>query len=345
MSLFDRTFLISTGVTAIICGALYYYLNTKIRELEQALVKQNQVLSSFIANVQQEFRAMAMARASGVGASGVGASGVGASGVGASGMTFEIVTNSNELASPEALAAVAELENRKIVISDSDCDSESEDDSASEADASEADASETDASEADASEDDSNSDAESVEHNKLVICDLSLNDMKIIDMSSLGISHLEIYTPEKQSEDEDADQDEADASDSEESDADDDSEEDGFHRISKLVIEEVNLNVLDLLNTTSKVEEIQVEEIQVEELLASEVTPAPSEVTLAPSEVTLAPTEDASDSASKEITNYDDLKVDELRKIVLEKGLAQKEDVKKLKKNELLALLKKHTLL
>jgi hypothetical protein len=307
MNLFDRTFLISTGVTAVICGALYYYLNTKIRDLEQALVKQNQVLSAFIANVQQEFRAMAMARANGV---------VGANGVGANAMTFEIVTKSNELASSEALAAVAELENKKIVITESECDSDSE--SESDASASEADEEEEEASETEAEADEADAD-ESERNNKLVICDLSLNDMKIIDMSSLGISHLEIYTPEKQSDEEDS---ESEDDDSEE----DNSEEDGFHRVSKLVIEEVNLNVLDLLNTTSKIEEIQVEE------LPGPVTgpvPAPLEASL----------EVPANAAPK----YDDLKVDELRKIVLEKGLAQKDEVKKLKKNELLAILKKNT--
>ena len=319
MNLFDRTFLISTGVTAVICGALYYYLNTKIRDLEQALVKQNQVLSAFIANVQQEFRAMAMARANGVGANGVGANGVGANGVGANGMTFEIVTKSNELASSEALAAVAELENKKIVITESECDSDSE--SESDASASEADASEAEADEEeDASEADEEADADAAErNNKLVICDLSLNDMKIIDMSSLGISHLEIYTPEKQSDEEDS---ESEDDDSEE----DNSEEDGFHRVSKLVIEEVNLNVLDLLNTTSKIEEIQVEELPGPVSVSG---PVPLEASL----------EVPANAAPK----YDDLKVDELRKIVLEKGLAQKDEVKKLKKNELLAILKKHT--
>ena len=322
MNLFDRTFLISTGVTAVICGALYYYLNTKIRDLEQALVKQNQVLSAFIANVQQEFRAMAMARANGVVVGG-------ANGVGANGMTFEIVTKSNELASSEALAAVAEFENKKIIITESECDSDSE--SESDASASEADASEAEADEEeDASEADEEADADAAErNNKLVICDLSLNDMKIIDMSSLGISHLEIYTPEKQSDEEDS---ESEDDDSEE----DNSEEDGFHRVSKLVIEEVNLNVLDLLNTTSKIEEIQVEELPGPVSVSVSVTvPVPGPVP--------APLEASLEVPANAAPKYDDLKVDELRKIVLEKGLAQKDEVKKLKKNELLAILKKHT--
>ena len=313
MSLFDRTFLISTGVTAVICGAIYYYLNSKIRELEQALVKQNQVLSSFIANVQQEFRAMA--RANGMGANG------GGSGVGENGMTFEMVTGSNELASPEALAAVAELDNRKIVITESVCDSSSEDDDS---------ACETDASETCDSDSESDNDEEDEEHdNKLIICDLPVNDMKFIDMSSLGISQLEVYTPEKQSEDE-ADASEADASETDDIAEESDSEEDGFHRVTKLVIGDDKLTVSDQLKTTSKIEDIQIEELSTSD---SVETPAPVET---PATAT------APAPAPKENPKYDDLKVDELRKVLLEKGLAQKEEVKKLKKNELLALLKKN---
>ena len=296
MSIFDRTFLISTGVTAVICGAIYYYLNTKIRDLEQALVKQNQVLSSFIANVQQEFRAMAMARATGGG-----------------GMKFEIVSEANELASPEALAAVAELEHKKIVITESECDSESDSDGEGE---------ESDSDSDSESEPDATADTDSTDNNKLVICDLSLNDMKIIDMSALDMTHSEIYTPEKQSEGESEGENSASESESES-----DSEEDGFHRVSKLVIEEVNLNVLDLLNTPSKIEDIELEELSTQA-----VVNVPLEVE------SQNPVPVAKDSPK-----YDDLKVDELRKIVLEKGLAQKDEVKKLKKNELLAVLKKHT--
>lgn len=299
MSIFDRTFLISTGVTAVICGAIYYFLNSKIRDLEQALVKQNQVLSSFIANVQQEFRAMAMARATGGG-----------------GMKFEIVSEANELASPEALAAVAELEHKKIVITESECDSESDSDGESE------EGSESDSDSDYESEPDATPHTDSSDNNKLVICDLSLNDMKIIDMSALDMTHSEIYTPEKQSEGESEGENSASESESES-----DSEEDGFHRVSKLVIEEVNLNVLDLLNTPSKIEDIELEELSTQA-----VVNVPLEVE------SQNPVPVAKDSPK-----YDDLKVDELRKIVLEKGLAQKDEVKKLKKNELLAVLKKHT--
>jgi len=320
MSLFDRTFLITAGVTAVICGAIYYFLNAKIRDLELALVKQNQVLSSFIANVQQEFRAMA--RATGTGAS-------------ANNMTFEIIPNSNELASPEALAAVAGIDNRKIFITDSDSESES-DGSGSETDGSE---SETDASEADGSEADT-SEADTTHNNKLLICDLSLNDSKIIDMSSLDISHLEIYMSEKHGKGAgeagagagaSASEEDSEEEDSEE---EDNSEEDGFHRVSNLVMEQDNLNILKLLN----IEEVitvsdtnNLEENKIEEL---------------PIQTTSEPLSEIEQSISKpaSVAKYEDLKVDELRKLALEKDLVKKDEVKKLKKPELMALLKTLTL-
>jgi len=334
MSLFDRTFLISTGVTAVICGALYYYLNTKIRDLEQALVKQNQVLSSFIANVQQEFRGMAIARTNG----GRG---------GANDMTIEIVENSNELASPEALAAVAELDHKKIVITESECDS------ASEADASEADTDDDDDDDDSASEVDAGE--VEINDNKLIIRDLSLNDMKIIDMSSLGISQLDIYTPERQSASEvdasevdasEAEASEAEASEAEasesESESESDSEEDGFHRVTKIVMGDVNLNALNLLN----IEDLSSVSDKNSNTVFNELIPV--QVDLSQVELSLPEKVDLSLSAKVEsltetikTPKYDDLKVDELRKLVLEKGLAQKDEVKKLKKNELLAVLKK----
>ena len=190
MTLFDRTFLISTGVTAVICGALIYYFNAKIRDLELALVKQNQVLSSFIANVQQEFRLRAVASAMG------GANAMG-------GASASADKETNEMASPEALAAVAEIEYKKIVISDNECVSDDDDSDDG-----------SDVSDDDGSDSDSVSDNDDDE-NKLVICDLPNNenneesDMKVIDMSSLGLTNLnlyslksEIFTPENISENE-----------------------------------------------------------------------------------------------------------------------------------------------
>ena len=48
--------LISVGITIIMCGAVTYYCHMRVKNVEVALMKQNQVLSSFITNVQSEIR-------------------------------------------------------------------------------------------------------------------------------------------------------------------------------------------------------------------------------------------------------------------------------------------------
>lgn len=276
MSLFDRTFLITTGITAVICGALFYYFNNRMRELEIALVKQNQVLSSFIANVQQEFRGG---------------------------------RNSNELASPEALKAVYDsnsvgvsvindngndnnqLVYEKIVISDSECDS---DDSDSESE----------------SESDSDDECE-----KVIICDLSFsdenkNDIKVVEidlnkdistrtfnmasnnmtpinMTSINMSSIKLEVLSDESDDE----------------SDDDALGHSDNDFEIVNIESSLENILNVVKVTEY--------------------------------------EAKSDAVEEKEVKLEDLKVDELRKMVLDKDLVKKEEAKKLKKNELLALLKK----
>ena len=43
---------VSVGITVIVCGAITFYCHKKFQYIEQSIMKQNQVLSSFIANVQ-----------------------------------------------------------------------------------------------------------------------------------------------------------------------------------------------------------------------------------------------------------------------------------------------------
>jgi hypothetical protein len=57
--------------------------------------------------------------------------------------------------------------------------------------------------------------------------------------------------------------------------------------------------------------------------------------------VDLNGTLDAEADATKSNIHYEQLKVDDLRKVVADFGLASKDEVKKLKKPELLVLLKK----
>lgn len=280
MGLFDRSFLITTGITAVICGAILYYVNTRMREIELALAKQNQVLSSFIANVQQEFRMNSSRQ--------------------------QAHTNASSLASDEAIQFVESMEkeklSEKIVVSDSDSDDES------------------------ISDDESVSDNESISdedesQNKLVICDLTQHsdEIRVIELNakvqtsntSVNTSSLEevygsqVYTPERISDDESDDE-------SDESEADTEYE----HISNKVHVEEIHVEKLDI-------QEIHVEKLDVEQL---------------PIELNTVKDEQVK-KADKVILN--DLKVDDLRKLALDKGLTTKEEVKKLKKNELLALLKK----
>ena len=282
MSIFDRNILITTGITAVICGAIFYYLNLRIRELEMALAKQSQVLSSFIVNVQQEFRASANASAS------------------ASASQTARHNYNNELASEEAIRAVADMvggtDDNKIVISDNECDSddesESDDESVSVSD------------DESVSDNDNVSDDDSVKDvlNQPKIINLSnifsentTDNIKIIDITDIGVTEVQ---PELLSDDEDSD--------------DEDSDSDYEHiNIIPDVDYEVSAKVV-------KVQEIDVSKVNVTEVDVS----APVDVKI-------------------NDLRLDDLRVDDLRKLSVEQGLVKKEEAKKLKKNELLALFKK----
>ena len=285
MGLFDRSFLITTGISAVICVAIIYYINTRMRELELALAKQNQVLSSFIANVQQEFRLSSSRQ--------------------------QMQPAVTSLASDEAIKFVENMEkekslNDKIVVSDSESDDESVSDS----------------------DDESVSDEDESE-NKLIICDLTKNtdDIKIIELntttqqSSVQRSSVEqvytgsqvyveqVFTPEKLSDNDESD---------DESDNDSDTEYE--HITNTVQSEEINIdkmlvfldNLPQEVNVHSEVQEDSINSVEKVENVEKNTK-----------------------------VNLNDLKVDDLRKLALDKQLTTKEESKKLKKNELLALLKK----
>ena len=111
---FNPSSIIYVGILILILGAMIYYCNMRFQMIETAVMKQNAVLSSFIANIQREIQTGGTMR----------------------GQPQEI--NCNSAATPEACtAAAAHLSNsqnaicRKIEVSD---DSESEDDSESDED-------------------------------------------------------------------------------------------------------------------------------------------------------------------------------------------------------------------
>jgi hypothetical protein len=267
MGLFDRNFLITTGVTAVICGAIFYYVNTRLRELELALAKQNQVLSSFISNVQQEFRLSS---------------------------SRQMVSPS--LASEEAIKFVEKLEKThdKIEVSDNESESESESDS----------------------DDDSVSDLEDENdsQNKLIICNLSpqSDDIKIIELNTY-ITDTSVPTED--------DDDDADVSDDESADSEADTE---YEHVDDIHVDKLDLPLVSEAKVDSEAK------VHSEAKVISDAKVHSEAKVVSDAKV---------DSEAK--VNLNDLKVDDLRKLVLEQGLTSKEEVKKLKKNELLALLKK----
>jgi hypothetical protein len=327
MNIFDRSFLITIGITAVICGAIFYYVNTRTRELEMALARQNQVLSAFISNVQQEFRARASSGAGagpGAGARESGARESGARESGAGGTT--------ELASPEALKAVAELkhthETKKIVISDSDSDSDDDSDS----------------DESVSDEDDSITDDEGVsrltnietveDNNRLVVYD-DVSSIKIVEISD----SLEELNDNANNDDDEQEDDDSDDS--------DDESDDEVESVKQIHVERENYKDLELIDLDLDVEQVQAEEVQAEQALTE--SNSDNEIVHL-EDVSVSIHDKQAENTSEEVNinssninssniNYNDLKVDELRKIVIDKGLANKEEARKLKKPELLAVL------
>ena len=134
--------LISVGITIIMCGAVTYYCHMRVKNVEVALMKQNQVLSSFITNVQGEIRKGGLS------------------------------DTRSDVSSPEARNAVKNLENSKIEVSD-DSASEDEDEDETDDDASDsASASETE------SESESETDDETVDNKNSTIKDIKIVDIQ-----------------------------------------------------------------------------------------------------------------------------------------------------------------------
>jgi hypothetical protein len=262
MSIFDRNFIITTGITAVICGTIYYYFNSRLRELEMALAKQNQILSSFISNVQNEFRMSSRGP-------------------------------SMEMASSEAISAVAQMQPDKIVISDNECDSD--DESVSDDDESVSDDDES-VSDNDESVSDNN-------QHKIVICDLAkTNNSNVKQSDDIKVIELSTYTQSEEYTVDDSD--------------------DGSYSSSDSDEDELEIQVVEVVEPIAAVAEVAVAEVAVAEVAVAEV----------------AIVEEAPVS-NVNVLQLKDEKIDVLRKLVVDKGLAKKEEAKKLKKNELLAIL------
>jgi hypothetical protein len=285
----NPSFIIYVGILMLILGAMIYYCNMRFQIIESAVMKQNAVLTSFIANVQREIRFGGAQN-----------------------------TTSISAATPEACVAAAQLSiqktdaSRKIEVSD---DSESEDDTNSESET-EDDDNDTDSQASD--EDDIEkkinikeiilepivinigeklSDIRPLLGNDIKVIDLETMEFKLPVVDRIDFEHENSVKIEKLESESESDPD----SESESGLSED--EEDGFE-IKKMY---------------SKTSQVKVK---------------PSAAAAASAKKTSVP--DTDDKI------FENMRVEELRKLALEKSLASKEDLKKIKKAELIVMLNKY---
>jgi hypothetical protein len=156
------------------------------------------------------------------------------------------------------------------------------------------------------------------------------------------------------SDDEEEDETDSDdsISDSDESDEDDDCEEPrdetknikfgNLEQMVPIAFEVLSVNATSALpDLSSSIIEIVDEPLNLVNLLSTVTDSTVSETTVGETIVTDSTITDSTVSDATKPESYEQMRVDDLRKIVSDKNLASKEDVKKLKKPELLVLLKK----
>ena len=296
--------LISVGITIIMCGAVTYYCHMRVKNVEVALMKQNQVLSSFITNVQSEIR------------------------------KGGLIDNAHvDLSSPEARNAVKNLENSKIEVSDdeSDCDSDSdddEDDSASETDDSE-------------SDDDEDTDKNKIEISKSI--KISKEDIKIVDiqagtlndfMNDNKIIDLEEITDFANLQDE---------TDEDDSDDDSISDNESVSAIAvkniKPEVKKINLSQAQVIvENKQEPEVVNVNIINIEELLVEVDLDVNVDVDN-DSNSFIKKIVKTEDKEKEKTSNINKMKIDDLREKAVLSGLGTNESLKKLKKADLITLL------
>ena len=146
--------LIPIFITFLCCGAVFIYFSARLNEVKFAVEKQNRVLTSFITNVQQDIR-----------------------------MSGTFSAGSNNLATPEALAAAQKFENEKIVVSDDEDDSDSD---------SESDSDEEEDIKTVNLQDLQNLNTQDMNIQNLTIQDLNLQDLNLQDLNIEQITFVEL---------------------------------------------------------------------------------------------------------------------------------------------------------
>ena len=320
---------VSLGITLIVCGAVVYYCQNRIKNIEMALMKQNQVLSSFIANVQNEIKNGTMNNNAGAGGHGGSYGG---------NSHAKLIVDNNELASEEARLAVSQL----IEVSD---DEESDDESESDNESESHDESDCESGDEDnTKQDDSNS-------------------IRVIDLGNLNqnnqnkTKHVEELSPYHEQENVKIIEligdvgglvrnDASSESSSDEEEEEDDDEDLVENNVSSVQIVEETLLEISNLNITNTTEEhnnnnnnnnnnIDIDTL--ETLIDEDLTNDNFFIKKIVTNFSKA-AEGALETSAEDLEK---MKVDELRDLALSKGLSTKNEVKKFKKVELLHLLQK----
>jgi len=292
----NSSLIISIGISLILCGAVVYYCNSRLNNVEMAIMRQNQVLTSFIANVQNELRGSSIGDA-----------------------CQRPVQLKEDVSSAEARES-AEAQSSKIVVSDDD-ESDTDDDS----------------SESDTDDENEN---ENENEDKIVIKEIILSDImdinhnnnhnnnnnnnnnnnthhiKLVDIHDLSMLLRVEEDPTQSTIYEIKDDDSS-------SESDDESEAEAEAE-SKAEAENKSEteNKSEAENKSEPV--AKVEEIFINKNI----------------KIKIEPDDDTDKPVSVQTPlKHDQMRVDDLRKLVVDKNLSTKEEVKKLKKAELLALL------
>lgn len=308
LGLEGKGLLISVGITIIMCGAVTYYCHMRVKNVEIALMKQNQVLTSFITNVQNEIRKGGLS------------------------------DNRIDVSSPEARDAVKNIENSKIEVSD---DSASEDEDEDDTDDSESETDSEDDSETGASETGTSETGTSeTGNNKIKVFNSTIKDIKFVDILAgslndftsnnkiIELTDLEEITDFANLRDETDDDDDSDdesISDAESVSAINSKQELKKINLSEFVVEPV-VNVEEIV-----VGKISVEKIAVEVSLDAHVDVDAESIDFIKK---IVKTED-----KEKTSNINKMKIDDLREKVILSGLGTVESVKKLKKSDLITLL------
>ena len=338
LGLEGKGLLISVGITIIMCGAVTYYCHMRVKNVEIALMKQNQVLTSFITNVQTEIRKGGLSD-----------------------------NRPLDLSSPEARDAVKHIENSKIEVSDdedddsedddSDTDESDDDDSEDDAGASETGASETGASETGASETGDNNTKIKIGKEDMKYVDIHDNFLDIhVKMSSL-VNGFNTNSKIIELTDLEEITDFANLPDESEDDSDDDSISDTES------INEPKSKPKSENRTKHEIKKINIAEVTVdnkkEHLINKDIEPkvvqAPTEPALELVEaVALALVEaeidldsgdfikkivKTEDKEKEKTSNINKMKIDDLREKAILSGLGTVDSLKKLKKSDLITLL------